>query len=402
INLLRRGNLEVAALAQLLFEIFGQFVHEGEGLEVVVALHVVHALDADGQVLGHDPGLDGLNADGLQRLREDGSNRVGGGLLALLVEAVVARDSAVRRLRLHRLTIRADEHRRHEPQRAVALRHRVRLHVAVVVLAGPHEPALRLHGVRHHVVDEPVLVPDAGRLVRRAVFLLVDLLEDVLEAAVVLLQDGVLCAQVQRVLPVQRELERGVGEVNNRGVSVEHAERHAGALEVVDDLLDGLPLGRGPDELELALAGHDVVDGLVLVGVRVAADDDGLLPAGDEPRDVLADDGLAEHGAAEDVADGAVGALPHLLELELLDSLLVGSDGGALDADVVLLDGVGTVDSDLVVGLVAVLHAQVVSVQLDVQEREDQLVLDQVPDDPGHLIPEDVDDGSGLYFRHVS
>lgn len=193
-----------------------------------------------------------------------------------------------------------------------------------------------------------------------------------------------------------------MGKVDDGSVSVEHAEGDSGALKVVDDLLDGLALGRGPDELELALAGHDVVHGLVLVGVCVAADDDGLLPAGDEPRDVLADDGLAEHGAAEDVPDGAVGALPHLLELELLDSLLVGSDGSALDADVVLLDGVGAVDGDLVVGLVAVLHAQVVSVQLDVQEREDQLVLDQVPDDPGHLIPEDVDDGSGLYFRHVS
>jgi len=65
----------------------------------------------------------------------------------------------------------------------------------------------------------------------------------------------------------------------------------------------------------------------------VAADSNGLLPAGDAERYVLAQDGLAEDGAVEDVADGAVGRLPHLLEVELLDTGLIGGDGGALDAD---------------------------------------------------------------------
>jgi hypothetical protein len=49
------------------------------------------------------------------------------------------------------------------------------------------------------------------------------------------------------------------------------------------------------------------------------------------------DDRLAEDDAAEDVADRAVGRLPHLLEAELLDARLVGRDGGALDADAVTL-----------------------------------------------------------------
>lgn len=47
------------------------------------------------------------------------------------------------------------------------------------------------------------------------------------------------------------------------------------------------------------------------------ADDDALGPAGHQAGDVLADDGLAEHGAAQDVTDSAVGTQPHLLELEL-------------------------------------------------------------------------------------
>ncbi|GMA36355.1 hypothetical protein GCM10025876_25590 [Demequina litorisediminis] len=105
--------------------------------------------------------------------------------------------------------------------------------------------------------------------------------------------------------------------------------------------------------VSLAGAGHLEVGGLVLVAVRVTADDDRLGPAGDQTRDVRDDDGLAEHDAAEDVADGAVGRHPHLLETELLHARLVGRDGRALHADVVLLDRVRGVDGDLVIGRVA-------------------------------------------------
>ena len=57
---------------------------------------------------------------------------------------------------------------------------------------------------------------------------------------------------------------------------------------------------------------------------------------------------LDAHGAAEDVANGAVRALPHLLELELLDARLVRRDGRALDTHTVLLDGLGRLDGNLV------------------------------------------------------
>lgn len=56
----------------------------------------------------------------------------------------------------------------------------------------------------------------------------------------------------------------------------------------------------------------------------------------------------------QDVSDGAVGGQPHLLELELLDTGLIGGDGGALDADAVLLDSFSGVDGDLVICLVTV------------------------------------------------
>ena len=121
----------------------------------------------------------------------------------------------------------------------------------------------------------------------------------------------------------------------------------------------------------------------------------GCGPAGHQARHVVADDGLAEDDAAQDVADGAVGALPHLLEAELFDARLVGRDGRALDADAVLLDGVGGVDGDLIVGRVAVLDGEVVVLEGHVEVGMDELVLDQLPDDASHLVAVELDDGAG-------
>lgn len=53
-----------------------------------------------------------------------------------------------------------------------------------------------------------------------------------------------------------------------------------------------------------------------LVTVSMSPNDDGLYPARDQARDVLADDGLSENRPPQDVPDGAIGALPHLLQLE--------------------------------------------------------------------------------------
>src|SRR5262249_53037813 len=58
-----------------------------------------------------------------------------------------------------------------------------------------------------------------------------------------------------------------------------------------------------------------------------------------------------------------------------------------------LLDLLGRVDRDLIVGSVAMLHAEVVVAQLDVEIWMDQFVLDEPPDDPGHLVPVELDDG---------
>jgi hypothetical protein len=219
-----------------------------------------------------------------------------------------------------------------------------------------------------------------------------DLLEDVLEAAVIGLEDGVLGREVDRVVAQQAVVERGAREVADRLVEIVHAM--ATPAPGASNTSCSIDLAVLADELDrqLALAGELEVGGAVLVAEGVAADDDRLGPARHEARHVLADDRLAEDGAAEDVADRAVGRLPHLLELEFLDACLVRRDGGALDADAMLLDGVGRVDRHLVVGGVAALDAEIVIFEVEIEIGVDQLVLDELPDDAGHLVAVELDD----------
>ena len=75
-----------------------------------------------------------------------------------------------------------------------------------------------------------------------------------------------------------------------------------------------------------------------------------------------------------------------LLQAELFDARLVWRYGRALDADTVLLDGVGRIDRDLVVGRIAVLDAEVVVLEIDIEVRIDERVFDLLPDDASHLI----------------
>mgnify|MGYP007132323313 CR=1 FL=1 len=201
-------------LGQSLGQVLVQRVHEAVGVEP----RFVRA-DEHGQILGHLTAFNGVDDDLLQRLgevtdfgravqigavlkaagpREDGCDWVGGGLLALLPAAVVTGHGAVRRFGLDGLAVRGHEHGGHEAQRTEALGHGVGLHIAIVVLAGPDVTAVPLQGAGHHVVDQAVLVSQAGLGVPVLVFGLEHLGKDVLELAVVGLQNRVLGGQVHR------------------------------------------------------------------------------------------------------------------------------------------------------------------------------------------------------------
>lgn len=203
-----------------------------------------------------------------------------------------------------------------------------------------------------------MLVPYLFRLELFFILLVVDLLENVLEPAVVFLKNGVFGCEIEWVLPLQGKVEAAMSETLDAFVGIVHPHSHSSCALVMVDfhfLLSTVITFEG--DLELAWFVDHKICGLVLVSESMAADNDGLLPSGDEPRDILDDNGLPENGAIENVPNGAVGTLPHLFELELGDSGLIGGDGGTFDAHLALLDGVGSIDGHLVVGGVPVLNA---------------------------------------------
>lgn len=181
-----------------------------------------------------------------------------------------------------------------------------------LTLEGHNVATRALDHLSNHVVNQTVLVPDALGLKLGLVLGVVQLLEDILEAAIVLLENGVLGAHVQRQLLVQGQLERGVRKARDGFVGVVLGLGNAAAVLELEDLnLLGLAALGGVDHGQLAGARRNEVLGAVLVAKGVTANDDGLLPAGDEAGDAVDDNGLAEDGAAEGIADGAVGREPH-------------------------------------------------------------------------------------------
>jgi len=396
-------------VGELLLEVLGDGVDERLRLDKVTRLDLVdRPADAERKVLGHDATLDSVDARTLELLAEvsellvvvelctvgktarpgeDRGNGVGRGGLTLLVLAEVASDSAVGSLRLDGLAVRADEDRGHETEGTVTLSDAVGLDITIVVLASPDEAAVALDHVGDHVVDETVLVDDAGGLVLVLELLVVDLLEDVLEAAVVDLEDGVLGGEEEVALLGETHKKGAAGKVRDGGISVEHGKSNTRALEVVHGHADDLTTLLGSvDKLDLASLRNTHLSGLVLVSVRMTADGDGLGPLGHKTRNILHDDGLTENSAAKDVADGAVGALVHALEVELLHTSLIRSDGRTLDADIALLDGIRGLHSDLVVSSITVGDVKIKVADRKVKEGKNELVLDHLPDDTGHLI----------------
>ena len=163
-----------------------------------------------------------------------------------------------------------------------------------LTLQSHDEATLALDHLGNHVVNETVLVPEALGLKFLLVVLLVDLLEDVLEATIVFLQDSVLGAHVQRQVLHQGHLEAGVGKATDGVIRVVLGLGNTTAWVVED--LDGLGLavGGGVDQLELTRARDHPVGSTVLVTKGVTTNDNGLVPAWDETGDGGDDDGLTE------------------------------------------------------------------------------------------------------------
>ena len=96
---------------------------------------------------------------------------------------------------------------------------------------------------------------------------------------------------------------------------------------------------------------HCAINNSHLVSECVTSDNDRLLPSRNRLGYAIQDDGLTEDGTSKNVADCAVRAPPHLPQVELLYTSLIGGDGCTFDTDAVLEDSLGRVNCHFIVGL---------------------------------------------------
>src|SRR5690606_16112445 len=97
-----------------------------------------------------------------------------------------------------------------------------------------------------HVVDQAVLIPDTLCLELSLILGVVQFLEDVLEAAIVLLENSVLSAHIEGKALVEGKLEASVSETSNALVRVVLGLSHAATVFVLEHFnLLRFAIGRG-------------------------------------------------------------------------------------------------------------------------------------------------------------
>lgn len=177
----------------------------------------------------------------------------------------------------------------------ITLSYAIALHVSIVILTGPHIASLRFHHIGHHIIDQPVFVPQFLVFELFLVFFIIEFLEDIFESSVIFFEDGVFGGKVEGVVAVEGELEAALCEFSDALIGVVH--RHAYSSLSFEGVNFGFFFFSAlslEDHLEGSRFLNSKVTGFVLVSEGVPADDDGLLPTGHVPGYVLDDDRFSE------------------------------------------------------------------------------------------------------------
>ena len=300
------------------------------------------------------------------------------------------------------VAVRRDQNGGHHGKGAESRSHHVAHNVAVIVLEGPDKAAFGTDHAGDRVIDQGIEISNTGFVKGFFIFFVIEPLEDALEVLVVGLGDGILAGEPQVFLPVQGELEAGPCKALDRMIRIMDALQDAGTVKFMDGLADDRTVIGGKDQFSLARSGNPDLGIFVDVTVSVTGHCDGLLPGTYIGIDAFYKDGGPEDRAVQNGADGTVGALIHTLEVILFDSGLIGSNSGALDGNAVFLCRFGSVKGNLVICLIPVGKAQIIILGPEIDIRQQELILDQLPDDPCHLISVHLHKGRlHLDFAHV-
>ena len=218
--------------------------------------------------------------------------------------------------------------------------------------------------------------------------------EQILEATVVHFQNRIFRRQIHSVIASETVSKTGTGKTLDRFIEVVHRHRNTGARRF-EHFFFNLRAAVVRRELHRERPGTRKlkIGGTVLIAEPVTRDHHRLVPMRHQARHVRANNRFAKNSAVENIANGAVGRLPHLLEIEFLDARFIRRNRCALHGDTVLLGRHRRIDRHLIVGRIAMFHAQIVVLKIDIKIRKDKFLANHLPDDAGHFIAIHFDDG---------
>src|ERR1700761_8754207 len=84
---------------------------------------------------------------------------------------------------------------------------------------------------------------------------------------------------------------------------------------------------------------------------------------------------LAENGAIQYITDSTVWRFPHLLQVKLLNTGLIGCNGSTFYAYTILFNSIGSINSYLVVCFITIFQSQVVILNINVKVRDNQFIF---------------------------
>lgn len=223
---------------------------------------------------------------------------------------------------------------------------------------------------------------------------LINIFENVFESTIVLFQNSVFSAHVQRIVPVDCILETRMSKSCDRLVRVIHTHQNAWSFKIVSlhFYWRFRLVIRFKNHSERAGLLSYVICGSVLISKGVSTNNYWLGPSRDKSWNIFNDDWLTEHGPVKFVTDCSIRTFPHLLQLEFSYSGFVRGDSSAFNSHFAFLDSSCSVEGYLVIGLVSVLHTQIKVLNIDIEVRVYEFVLYFLPDDSSHFVAIHVDD----------
>lgn len=104
---------------------------------------------------------------------------------------------------------------------------KVGLDVSIIVFAGPNVASFSLDDLGNHIVNKSVFIPNFFGFEFGLIDSFVEVVENILESAVISLEDGILGGHVEGVVSSDSVLEAGMGESFDGAIVVEHEETNS-------------------------------------------------------------------------------------------------------------------------------------------------------------------------------